>query len=191
VADRIDLVSLACTLLDEGDVQGAASLLLEGYRSERVESGPRTFSATEGLSVFRRDGFVDRYSGGRLLFPGVLRALSAQLPGAIQYHPSLKPAQTHLAYWELFPVVDHVQPLSRGGIDRPENWATTSMLRGTAKGSWTLEELGWHLHPPGDLLEWDGLQGWFVSHVDRTPKLLENRAVRGWYQAAVAGAVQR
>ena len=37
------------------------------------------------------------------------------------------------------------------------------MLRNGAKGNWLLEELGWSLHPPGDMESWDGLLGWFVE----------------------------
>jgi hypothetical protein len=184
MVERVDIVSLACSLLDTGDVRGAIRLLVEGYPLERVEAAARAYSATEALGVFQRDGFVDRYSGSRLLFPGVLRVLSSQLPTVFPYHPNWKISEIHFAYWELFPAVDPVQPLARGGLDEAANWVTTSMLRKSAKASWTLEELGWSLQPPGDLKEWDGLQSWFVAHVERTPKLLDNRAIRGWYQAA-------
>jgi hypothetical protein len=36
------------------------------------------------------------------------------------------------------------------------------MLKNTAKANFTIEELGWQLHPPGSLSEWDGLTGWFM-----------------------------
>jgi len=35
------------------------------------------------LRVFMRDGFIDRYSGERLVFPGIMRALSFYMPGEI------------------------------------------------------------------------------------------------------------
>jgi hypothetical protein len=190
MAERVDIVSAACALLSQGDAKGAAALLAERHPLERVEASLRAHSATEALGVFQRDGFIDRYSGNRLLFPGVLQVLSVHLPVAFP-QPNWKVSETHFAYWELFPTIGHVRPVTRGGVDAPENWVTTSMLRNSAKASWTLEELGWRLHPPGDLARWDGLQSWFVSHVDRTPKLLESRTLRGWYQAAIAAGSVR
>lgn len=184
--ERVDVVSAACALLGKGNDKGAAALLAEGYPNQRVEATPRDYTLAEALSVFQRDAFVDRYSGKRLVFPGVLRVLSAHLPAALPYQPNWKLSETHIAYWELLPVVSHVRPVGRGGVDGPSNWVTTSALHNSAKAGWTLEELGWRLHPPGDLARWDGLQSWFVAHLDRTPALLENRALRGWYQAATA-----
>lgn len=188
MAERVDIVSAACALLSQGDTKGAAALLAERSPLERVEASSRAYSATEALRVFQRDGFIDRYSGQRLMFPGVLQVLSVHLPVALP-QPNWKAMETHLAYWELFPTIDHVQPLTRGGLDAPDNWVTTSMLRQSAKAGWTLEELGWRLQPPGALARWDGLQSWFVSHMDRTPRLMENRALRGWYQAAIAAGM--
>jgi hypothetical protein len=186
MAERVDIVSAACALLGEGNTSGAAALLAGAYPPERVEAAPKGLPATEALRVFQRDGFVDRYSGRRLLFPGVLRVLSAHLPIPFPYQPNGRDTETHLAYWELFPVIDHVRPMTRGGLDAPENWVTTSMLRHSAKAGWTLEDLGWWIHPAGNLARWDGLQSWFMSHMEGTPKLQESRALRGWYQAVVA-----
>jgi hypothetical protein len=78
---------------------------------------------------------VDRYSGLPLVFPGVLRLLSRLLPQEFPFHPNWKMAETHPAYWELFPTIDHVLPVSRGGVDSDVNWVTTSMLRNAAKAN--------------------------------------------------------
>jgi hypothetical protein len=97
--------------------------------------------------------------------------------------------ETHPAYYELFATIDHIVPVARGGLDVAENWATTSMLRNTAKGNWTLQELGWQLLPAGKLQEWDGLLGWFRRHVEKHENIARDGYVRRWYQAArrVAG----
>ena len=68
-------------------------------------------------------------------------------------------SETHMIYWELFPTVDHVVPIARGGGDDESNWVTTSMLHNSAKSNWKLEELGWQLLPAGDIEQWDGLLG--------------------------------
>jgi HNH endonuclease len=54
------------------------------------------------------------------------------------------------AFWEVGATIDHVVPVTRGGADDESNWVTTSMARNSAKMNWTLEELGWTLHPPGN-----------------------------------------
>lgn len=87
------------------------------------------------------------------------------LPNEFPAHPNWKMTETHFAFWELFPTIDHVDPVARGGADEASNWVTTSMLRNSAKAHWTLPELGWTLHPPGDAQHWDGLSGWFTDYL--------------------------
>jgi hypothetical protein len=93
---------------------------------------------------------------------------------------------THIAYWELSATIDHVVPVSRGGADDESNWATTSMLRNSAKGNFTLDELGWQPHSPGQLADWDGLLPWFLSYTAKHPETLSSPTVRSWRAAAVA-----
>ena len=89
-----------------------------------------------------------------------------------------------MAYWELFPTVDHVIPIARGGADDDSNWVTTSMLRNNAKSNWTLEELGWDLVPPGDFKQWDGLLGWFLEFIEQDQSHLLDGYIRTWHRAA-------
>jgi len=98
-------------------------------------------------------------SGDRLAFPPVLRLLSHLMPEDFPFHPHGKMDKCHIAHWALYPSIDHVVPVARGGGDEESNWVTTSMLRNMAKGQATLEELGWELGPPGCLEDWDGLMG--------------------------------
>lgn len=136
------------------------------------------------MKVFLRDGFIDRYSGGMLVFPGVLRLLSHYMPDDFPFHPNWKMTDTHIAYWELVPTVDHIIPISRGGPDCESNLVTTSMMRNAAKASWTLEELGWSLRPPGDIRKWDGLMKQFIALVEHDPALLSQRPIKKWYDLA-------
>ena len=103
----------------------------------------RKYSAGQYMEVFVRDGFIDRYSGRRLVFPGTLRLLSLLLLQEFPFHPNWKTDACHFAFWELFPTIDVIVPVSRGGLDREDNWVSTSMLLNAAKANFTLEELGW------------------------------------------------
>jgi len=133
-----------------------------------------------------RDGFTDRYFGTRLVFPGTLLALSVLFPSAFPYQRNWKQSETHPAFWELSPTIDHVVPVALGGADDESNVVTTSMLRNSAKSNWLCKDLGW----PAELAEpvpgWDGLLPWFLSEWDRNRRLQQYSSLRGWYQAARA-----
>ncbi|MEX2170225.1 MAG: hypothetical protein WD851_13010 [Pirellulales bacterium] len=92
--------------------------------------------------------------------------------------------ESHLMFWELFPTVDHVVPIARGGADDESNWVCTSMLRNGAKANWTLAELGWEMCPPGDPHEWDGLMRWCTEFLEHEPVLLGDKYIRRWNAAA-------
>jgi hypothetical protein len=135
-----------------------------------------------------RDGFIDRYTGERLLFPPVLRIISTLLPSDFPFDSHWKASVTHSAYWEVGASVDHLEPVSRGGADDETNWYTTSMMHNFAKMNWTLSDMGWHLHPPGRMADWDGLFGWFLRYTDHHPKLVAKGSMRQWRLAAERSA---
>ena len=167
-----EIVQAVCSRLALGDTRGAADTLRQGYPFQPTIRSTRRTTPHRIMSIFLRDGCIDRYSGQRLVNPGVLRLLSACLPDEFPAHPNWKQDATHFAYWELFPTVDHLIPIARGGQDNDENLVTTSMLRNAAKGAGTLTELGWKMHPRGDLANWDGMTRWLVERVDKDPGLV-------------------
>lgn len=136
------------------------------------------------MRVFVRDKFTDRYSGAPLVFPGTLRAISLLLPNEFPYHRNWRQSQTHPAFWELYPTIDHLIPLARGGSDAEDNVVTTSMVRNSAKGNWLLSELQWaeQLAPPRE--GWDGLLQWFLIAFERFPTLREDRSLKAWRKVA-------
>jgi hypothetical protein len=144
------------------------------------------------MNLFIRDGFIDRYTGNRLISPGVLRLLQVVLGEDFPAHPNWKVSETHPAFWELFPTVDHLVPVSRGGRDDESNWVTASMLSNQAKAQWSMEDLGWKLHPRGAVEEWDGLSGWLVAYLSENPTVLVEAAephrayIRRWLTATKA-----
>jgi hypothetical protein len=93
-------------------------------------------------------------------------------------------SETHQSYWELFPTLDHIVPIARGGVDKDENIVSTSMRRNSAKSNWTLEELGWSLHPPGDRSRWDGMLAWFMDFIKKNPHITQEKYIVRWYKAA-------
>lgn len=183
--DKGLVIAAVCQALHEGAADEAAALLQRDYPFAPEAPTSRKYGALESTRVFIRDGFIDRYTGDRLVFPPVLRVVSMALPADFPYHPNWKTDVTHRAFWELGATVDHLIPVSRGGADDESNWVTTSMARNSAKMNWTLEDLGWSLHPAGNVREWDGLMRWFVEYTVEHPEALAQASVRDWHRAAV------
>ena len=179
-------IKAVCDSLMAGDPQSAVDTARNGYPFAPAQSTGRVYTETECTAIFVRDGFIDRYSGTQIIFPGTIRLLSRLLPAEFPFHSNWKMTETHMVYWELFPTIDHLVPVARGGADNEKNWVTTSMLHNTAKSNWTLEELGWQLVSPGDLKQWDGLLGWFVTYLHQQQSHLADEYIRRWHRAALA-----
>ena len=149
-----EILSRVCAAIDDQNIADASSILTNEYPFEPLANVGRRYSALQCMLVFARDGFIDRYSGRRLVFPGTLRLLSRILPLKFPFHNNWKTDACHFAFYELFPTIDHLVPVSRGGADNESNWVSTSMIRNAAKSNFTVEELGWQTAPPGSLREW-------------------------------------
>lgn len=182
-------IAAVCSAVRKGDYTQAASLLKRDYPFAPDPITRREYGPVESTRVFIRDGFTDRYTGERLIFPPVLRVLSAELPAEFPFHPNWKTDVTHPAFWEVGATVDHLVPVSRGGADDDSNWVTTSMARNSAKMNWTLEDLGWALQPPGRFADWDGLIHWFLDRTKERPALLAGASMRQWHRAARAALI--
>jgi len=130
--------------------------------------------------VFLRDGFIDRYSGDKLIFPGLIKILTIEFPDIFKYHRNWKMSDTHMIYWDLCPTIDHVIPVSRGGQDNYSNWITTSMIRNSAKSNWTIEKIGWKLYDKGKLDNWDGLVNYFMDLINRNRNYGQDKYINGW-----------
>lgn len=106
------------------------------------------------------------------------------LPNEFPYQSHWKMQETHVAYWELVPTIDHVVPIAIGGEDNKENLVTTSMLHNAIKSNWTLEQIGWKLQEPGSLKEWDELTSLCISIVDKYKEILQDQYIKKWYNLA-------
>ena len=178
------VIEAACEAVGRGALLDAKKIIAARYPFVPMRKAERQYTDSEKTRVFMRDGFIDRYSGERLVFPPVLRILSYQMPAEFPFHKNWKMSKCHFAYWQLLPTLDHIIPVCRDGEDIESNWVCTSQLRNSAKAHWLLSELGWELHERGDVSEWDGMMTWFVSYVDTQPELLEDDYLRSWNRAA-------
>lgn len=179
--DKISLIDNVLNDLIVGN-ELSAKQQLNQYPFHAVEYEKRNYSNRAKMDQFIKDGFMDRYSGERLLNPGVLRAISSLLPNDLPFHTHWKMSECHVAYWELTPTIDHIVPIARGGKNDPGNWATTSMMHNAIKSNWTMEQLQWRLYPAGNIEEWDGLTKLFIRLVDNKPELKENSYISEWYR---------
>ena len=183
--DEIVALSAVCDALAQGDRDHAASLARSGLPFSLFERDTEKYNEFQSMKIFLRDGFIDRYTGQRLVFPGTLRLLSQLLPDEFPFHSNWKMTECHYMYWKYFPTIDHIDPRTRGGGVNDNNLITTSMLRNSAKSNWTLEELAWRIYPPGNVADWDGLTKWFLSYTERNPIGLANLYLRQWQGAAI------
>jgi hypothetical protein len=181
--EKSSVIASVCAALSDGGADAAVAILDRDYPFAPEAVGKRRFNAIQYARVFVRDGFIDRYSGDRLVFPPVLRLLSHALPERFPYHPHWKTEVTHPAYWEMGATIDHVVPVARGGADEAANWVTTSMSRNSSKMNWTIAELGWELKPPGDFGLWDGLLPWSLRYASDHPNAVHDNGVRQWLRA--------
>jgi len=158
-------------------------ILTTKYPFENYFTVKRKLNPLFLTKIFLRDGFIDRYTGTKLLFLPILRIISKVLPETFPFQSSWKMTETHIDYWELFPTVDHIKPIARGGHDTEENINTTSMVRNAAKSNFTLGEIGWSVKEPGNLNDWDGLTKIFKQLIKADPLLIKDSYIRNWQKA--------
>lgn len=181
--DKAEIIRAVCQALSQNDPTAVRAVAKEYPFVTRPRSS-RNYAPFDATRIFLRDGFIDRYSAARLINPGVLRLLSDLYPALFPFHKNWKMSETHPAYWEQMPTIDHRVPVARGGSDSEDNWITTSMLRNSAKANWTLEELGWQVFPAGKLSDWDGLTRWFIDYIENQEDEDHSQYVMRWYRAA-------
>lgn len=170
------------------NIKAAKQIIIKEYPFQRIVPQIRNYTDKEKMQQFVRDGFIDRYSGQKLINPGLLKVLSRYMPEEFPYHPHWKMDACHNAYWEFVPTVDHIVPIALGGLDIEENWATTSMLHNAVKSNWTLEQLNWTLCDPGDFKEYDGLTSLFIQLIKKDKELLKDGYIKRWYNLSITYA---
>ena len=182
--DKSAVISNITSLLLDDNETAAKTIIKQEYPHKPVEIEKRSYTMTQKMNQFILDGFIDRYSGKKLLNPGILKIISYYFPNEFPYHPHWKMTHTHIAYWELIPTLDHVYPIAKGGQDDEKNWVTTSMKNNSIKNNYTIDELQWKLYPKGNIAEWDGLTSVFLKLVEKDKELLKDSYIRSWYNVS-------
>jgi hypothetical protein len=184
MTDNSAVIQETCESISRSDFDNAGKVISDKYPFLPTTSAGRSYTPRQMTRVFIRDGFTDRYLGTRLIHPPALRVISHYLPAIFPYHKNGKMDVGHVAYWELFPTIDHVVPVARGGSDDETNWVCCSMLTNSIKSNWTLEQLQWKLAKPDSTGKWDGMISWFVHQVEADNQLLKTPYIKNWYYAA-------
>ncbi|MDE5801801.1 MAG: HNH endonuclease [Lachnospiraceae bacterium] len=179
--NKVEVLKEAAQEILNGKMENAKELMQAEYPFKKLINTGRNYTDKQKMEQFKRDGFIDRYSGQKLLNPGLLKVLSYYMPDVFPYHAHWKMEECHNAYWEFVPTVDHIYPVALGGADSEENRVTTSMLHNSIKSNWTLEQLRWELKEAGNYEEWDGLTTLFVELVEADSSLLEDAYIKKWY----------
>ncbi len=177
-------IKKVCNEIARGSLEGAQKIISDQYPFIPISKTNRRYSESQKTRIFVRDGFIDQYSGEKLVFPGTLRLLSKLMPDEFPFHQNWKTSECHFAYWQLLPTVDHVVPVSRGGLDNESNWVCTSQLRNSAKANWLLEELGWKRYEGEQTDEWDGMVHWYMDYISQYGEFLKDNYLKSWYRAA-------
>ncbi|MBQ9715177.1 MAG: HNH endonuclease [Clostridia bacterium] len=180
--EHIEVLISAVENLTKNDFVTAEKIMQENYPFEEQKIFHRSYSDVQKMEIFCRDGFIDLYSGKKLVNPAILRVLSYYFPESFPYHPHWKMTECHVAYWEFLPTIDHIYPIARGGADSKDNWATTSMLHNSIKSNWTLEDLSWQIHKAGEIKEWDGLSTMLIKLVEKDNQLKKDKYINHWYK---------
>lgn len=184
VEEKANVIKEVCELLLSNKKEDSVAVINKKYKFDSQKISKRSYTESQKMKVFIRDGFIDRYKGQRLVIPGILKVISTYFPDDFPYQPHWKMNETHLAYWELVPTIDHINPIALGGADEEENWVTTSMMNNSIKSNWTLEQLGWKVHISGNMKEWDGLTNLFMQLVEADSELLKDNYIKSWYKTA-------
>jgi len=183
--EKAEIMSRVLDLLLENKKEESLEYAKKHYPFVSNTKGFRKCSPYNATIVFLRDGFIDRYSGQKLIFPGIFQIVRKNLPEAFPAHSHWKMQETHIYYYELFPSIDHIIPVARGGEDNEGNWITTSMIKNSSKANWTLQELNWEIYPAGNLCDWDGLVDTFLKIIGANKSLLEDKYILKWYNALI------
>ena len=179
------MISKVCNDIENGHLNNARLQANAAWPFSPQIAVKRSITSKQLMALWLRDGFIDRYTGQRLLFPGALHLLSELMPQEFPYHKNWKLDQCHTIYYELYPSHDHIQAAALGGSNNLDNLVTCSMLVNAKKGHWTIDQLGWMLLSAGRVSEWDGQTAWFMRMVETSPSLLNtHKSIAKWHKVA-------
>ena len=183
--DKVDVMADSIARLYDGDVDGARAVINTEYPFVPRVRKSRSWTRSRVLEIAKRDGFIDRYTGAKLVYPAAMKVMSELMPKEFPYHPHGDMSVGHIAWWELFPTLDHVTPIACGGDDADDNIVLCSMITNGAKSLWTLEQLDLKKRACGDMNEWDGLLKVATVLISQRSELQNDKYIKPWHTAAL------
>ena len=208
--DSVNVILEVCAALSAGDIERGKEIIITKYPHDKNfykgEKAKRNYNQDSRqksaftvdpvtvetrnkdqyrLAIFMRDGFIDRYFGGKLIFNGTLRIISYHMPEIFPYISHGRTQLSHQAWWDLLPCVSHITPTKIDGSDGTENLICSSNRLSFQKLDATPEEVGWKVLPAGNLSDWDGTLHWFMDYVAKNPAVLENTYINNCHKACV------
>ena len=96
--NKIITIEKAAKEILDGNTENACNILQKEYPFEKFEIFHRTYTLRQKMKQFKEDGFIDRYTGDRLINPGILKVFSNYFPKEFPYHPHGKMTEGHIAY---------------------------------------------------------------------------------------------
>lgn len=82
--EKLEVIKQAGELLLQNSKDAALKLINCNYKFTHQSVEKRNYSG-QRMKIFARDGFIDRYSGKKLVNPGILKILSAYFPEDFPY----------------------------------------------------------------------------------------------------------
>lgn len=90
MANKIPVIQKICRALLKENYQRAKDIALRDYPHSKIIPTKGSYSRIRAARIFMRDGFIDRYSGAPLIFPGALMLLGMLLPEEFHIIPTGK-----------------------------------------------------------------------------------------------------
>lgn len=88
--DRSTVMSDIAAMLLAGNKAAAKAIICQEYPHTYYEIEKRAYTMALKMNQFISDGFIDRYTGEKLLNPGTLKILSNYFPNEFPYQPTGK-----------------------------------------------------------------------------------------------------
>src|SRR5258708_31777576 len=93
--DSTQILRAACDALLNGNKDDAQEIIRIDLPFTGQPTQARKYSEIQKTLIFMRDGFIDRYTGKKLVYIGTLRLLSFLMPVEFPFHPNWKVDSCH------------------------------------------------------------------------------------------------
>ena len=179
-----DIIIKACAAVEKGKIEKAKEIISTNYPYSNFKNNLPETTVSRNLKVFMRDGFIDRYTGEKVILPVALSLLSFIIPDVFPLQKNWKYEGTHQAFYTIRAAVDKVNPADDYDKDL-STLVTTSYSNKIAKSNANLSDIGWKLLSLEEIEKkrWDGLSGWFMKYLEEHPKFINrDPKIKEWYE---------